>query len=209
MSESLTARIVEWNADKGYGFVDTGTRRVFLHVRDFAERHKRPEVGDVIVFTLGTDSQGRTCAVHAVHHNDGGRIRLRHLLLLLALLVSPGLAIWRLAPIVNVPLLLGLWALVSLVTYALYASDRQRARAGEWRVPEAMLHFAELVGGWPGAFLAQRRLRHKCAKLGFQVVFWLIVAIHVYAATDYQLNWRLARSAQQFLHQGRTEPGKS
>jgi len=37
------------------------------------------------------------------------------------------------------------------------------------------LHLLELLGGWPGAFLAQRRLRHKCSKRRYQFVFWLIV----------------------------------
>jgi hypothetical protein len=32
------------------------------------------------------------------------------------------------------------------------------------------------MGGWPGAFVAQRRLRHKCVKRKYQIVFWLIVA---------------------------------
>jgi uncharacterized membrane protein YsdA (DUF1294 family) len=84
--------------------------------------------------------------------------------------------------------------------------DKQRARTGEWRVPEIVLHFSELAGGWPGAFLAQRRLRHKSSKVGFQIVFWLIVLVHLYAVTDYQLDWRLTRAAQQFLRQVRAGP---
>jgi len=123
----------------------------------------------------------------------GGQIRVWHLLVLLVLLASPGLALWRLAPMVNSPLLVILWVLVSVTTYGLYALDKARARDAELRVPEAILHFAELIGGWPGAFLAQRRLRHKSRKISYQLVFWLIVAAHVYVATDYQLGWRLAR----------------
>ena len=36
-----------------------------------------------------------------------------------------------------------------------------------------------LLGGWPGAFLAQRYFRHKTQKVSFQIVSWLIVALHV------------------------------
>ena len=68
------ARIVEWNDEKGYGFLGVGQRRVFLHWRDFAERHKRPAAGDVIRFTLGVDAQGRTFAKEAVHVNDRHRV---------------------------------------------------------------------------------------------------------------------------------------
>jgi uncharacterized membrane protein YsdA (DUF1294 family)/cold shock CspA family protein len=200
MPRKLTARIVEWDADKGYGYVETPTQRVFLHIRDFAGHHQTPEVGDVVRFTLGTDAQGRTCATRAVHRDGGGRIRVWQWLMLAVLLAPSARAIWFLSPLVNGPLLAGLWALVSLTTYGLYALDKQHARTQEARVPEVMLHFAELLGGWPGAFLAQRRLRHKCRKWRYQVVFWLIVLAHVYVATDYQLDWRLAREGLHYLH---------
>jgi uncharacterized membrane protein YsdA (DUF1294 family) len=32
-----------------------------------------------------------------------------------------------------------------------------------------------LIGGWPGALLAQRMLRHKSKKHSFQVTFWATV----------------------------------
>ena len=48
----LTAKIIEWNDRKGFGFLQVGKGRVFLHRGDFAERHKRPAVGDVIRFVM-------------------------------------------------------------------------------------------------------------------------------------------------------------
>ena len=36
----------------------------------------------------------------------------------------------------------------------------------------------ELLGGWPGALLAQQLLRHKTKKTSYQGVFWLIVLVH-------------------------------
>jgi uncharacterized membrane protein YsdA (DUF1294 family) len=168
---------------------------VFLHHRDFAERHKPPEVDDVIEFSLGTDRQGRGCATHAVHRNDGGRIRGRDLAVLLLLLVAPGWASWQFAVTWNGRALLGWCPLASAVTYFLYADDKRRARHGTWRAPESTLHFFELVGGWPGAFLAQRRLRHKVSKRSFQLVFWFIVLAHQFVAVDYLLGWRMSRAA--------------
>jgi uncharacterized membrane protein YsdA (DUF1294 family) len=35
-----------------------------------------------------------------------------------------------------------------------------------------------LFGGWPGALVAQRVLRHKSSKASFQVTFWATVLIN-------------------------------
>jgi len=71
------------------------------------------------------------------------------------------------------------YGVMSVVTLIAYVLDKRAARDGRRRTPEAVLHGLELLGGWPGAFLAQRVVRHKNAKVGYQVVFWMIVAVHV------------------------------
>lgn len=73
------------------------------------------------------------------------------------------------------------YASMSALTFVVYAVDKRAARAGRPRIAEATLHVLESLGGWPGALLAQRLLRHKNAKPGYQVVFWLVVAAHVAA----------------------------
>ena len=73
----------------------------------------------------------------------------------------------------------GIYAVLSLITFAVYAWDKRAARLGAQRTPETTLHFLELVGGWPGALVAQRLMRHKNAKVSYQCVFWLIVAVHL------------------------------
>src|SRR5690606_2384661 len=85
------------------------------------------------------------------------------------------------------------WLLANLATYALYAVDKRRARAGAWRIPETTLQGLALLGGWPAAFLAQRRFRHKTSKTRFQVVFWLIVLDHELLAIDAALGWPWSR----------------
>ena len=68
---------------------------------------------------------------------------------------------------------------MSVVAYATYARDKSAARRSARRTPERTLHLMALLGGWPGALLAQRRLRHKSRKPSFLVSFWLTVVVNV------------------------------
>jgi uncharacterized membrane protein YsdA (DUF1294 family) len=71
-----------------------------------------------------------------------------------------------------------IYALMSVVTFALYGYDKKQARHSGQRTPEKLLHGVELLGGWPGALLAQQVFRHKTRKFSYQLVFWLIVLLH-------------------------------
>ena len=77
------------------------------------------------------------------------------------------------------PIPLLVYPLLSAAAFILYGTDKYRAIRGGWRIREGTLHLVEALGGWPGAYLAQQTLRHKTAKLSYQVAFWLIVAAHV------------------------------
>jgi len=66
----------------------------------------------------------------------------------------------------------------SLLAFAVYACDKSAARNRQWRTPENSLHLLALLGGWPGALVAQQRLRHKSKKSSFQAVFWATVILN-------------------------------
>lgn len=74
---------------------------------------------------------------------------------------------------------LGMVAVTSLASFAAYGLDKRRAATGGRRVPERTLHLLALLGGWPGAILAQRRFRHKTTKVPFRIAFWAVVVLHV------------------------------
>ncbi|MEJ0089153.1 MAG: DUF1294 domain-containing protein [Limisphaerales bacterium] len=116
---------------------------------------------------------------------------------LIGLLIVPAFALQRSGA--NL-LWVGAYALIiNALTYWIYARDKRRAENGEWRVPEVRLHLLELLGGWPAAFLAQRRLRHKCSKGSYQIVFWLIVLAWQFAAADSLQNWKFSKAATNFI----------
>lgn len=77
------------------------------------------------------------------------------------------------------PLALSIFLVIfSLVSYALYAKDKSAAQTNGWRVSERTLHTTALLGGWPGALVAQQRLRHKTKKASFRAVFWVTVVVN-------------------------------
>jgi uncharacterized membrane protein YsdA (DUF1294 family) len=81
---------------------------------------------------------------------------------------------------------IGIYGASSVGTYLVYRSDKSAAREGRWRTKESTLLLLGLLGGWPGAVLAQKVLHHKSRKTSFQVAFWGTVAMNVIA-----LSWLL------------------
>lgn len=73
---------------------------------------------------------------------------------------------------------LGLYPVVSLVSFCQYWNDKNSAQKGRWRTTENTLQVTALLGGWPGALVAQQVFRHKTRKLEFQLPFWLIIVAH-------------------------------
>lgn len=70
------------------------------------------------------------------------------------------------------------YLMMSAITFGLYGYDKRQARSAGQRTPENVLHATELLGGWPGALVAQQAFRHKTRKLSYQMAFWLIVLLH-------------------------------
>ena len=68
------------------------------------------------------------------------------------------------------------FVLVNLVTIFRFWQDKQRAIAGERRVPESDLLGLAAVGGSPGALLARQMFRHKTRKQPFSNHLHLILA---------------------------------
>lgn len=69
----------------------------------------------------------------------------------------------------------------SALAFVLYAADKAAAVHGRDRISESTLLAIGLVGGWPGAVIAQQAFRHKTSKRSFRVRFWASVAVNVAA----------------------------
>ena len=82
------------------------------------------------------------------------------------------------------------YGVLSVATFLGYWRDKSAARRGAWRTAESTLQALALLGGWPGALLAQRWLRHKTKKTSFQIVFWLAVLLHMVVVAGICWSWR-------------------
>jgi len=97
---------------------------------------------------------------------------------------SPGINLWWITRAY-----FGLTLLMSAVAFPLIAWDKMLAKAAKRRVPESTLHLVEILGGWPGSFIAQQMFRHKTLKTGYQVVFSIIATFHIVIVMAIFWNW--------------------
>ena len=184
-----TGVLAEWNDERGFGFVEVAGRRTFVHISAFDTAGGRPQSGDFVQFEVGTESDGRPCAVRASRvygrpaqgtHRPARRGAIDGITFIPAVAVA--VYLWLAVTIQDVSVWFPLAYLVlSGLAYLLYAADKRAAVAGAWRTPESTLLLVSLLGGWPGAVVAQQVLRHKNRKTSFQVAFWVAALANVAA----------------------------
>lgn len=75
--------------------------------------------------------------------------------------------------------LLVTYIVLSVLTFLVYGWDKRAARLQQARVAESTLHLLAVIGGWPGALIAQNRLRHKSRKASFLLIFWCTVIVNL------------------------------
>lgn len=184
----IKGKITQWDDAKGFGFIVPMLQgeRVFLHIKALQNRTRRPVVGEVVTYSIGNDDQGRLQALEVTFAGEKHRIKA-------AKTASSMVWLWVacFAGVLAGALFLGKlpqyvpagYALLSVITFLSYWWDKRKAQSGNShnRTPELHLQLLALLGGWPGAWLAQTYLRHKSQKQSFLAEFWFMVAVNLVA----------------------------
>ncbi|UPQ89699.1 DUF1294 domain-containing protein [Vibrio sinaloensis] len=187
----MKGQVVEWNDSKGYGFISSadGQLRVFFHISSVTNRGYRPKKSDGVIYDLVEDSKGRLNAQNVVIPGANG--------FPFTVLFGFSFLVAATASIIvfnGEHLLIPVYLLMSVFTYLMFAWDKQAAQSGRWRTSENTLHMLSLLGGWPGALLAQFQLRHKSSKQPFKLILWITIILNVAGFV-----WLFSESARRII----------
>ncbi|EGJ11313.1 cold shock and DUF1294 domain-containing protein [Rubrivivax benzoatilyticus] len=183
-------KLTRWNDDRGFGTIEStqGGKPIFMHISEWPRDAPRPRVDQRVSFEIEQGPKGkratriqplvpRRTAARAARPGPAAWGTATLFVIPAFLLLYLGLSVlWRLPLWVG-----GLYLGASVVAFLAYAQDKSAAERGAWRTPESTLHTLALLGGWPGALLAQQWLRHKSSKPAFRRVFWATVMLNVAA----------------------------
>jgi uncharacterized membrane protein YsdA (DUF1294 family)/cold shock CspA family protein len=187
-------KLTGWKDEKGFGFVapHSGGDKIFVHIKAFIDRDRRPLDGDTITYDLAFDRERRARAenIRFLLSDSPKRRRARteaarhsvapvtsyyryFIVLLFGCVLTAVYFFFNLSIIIPI-----LYLVVSTITFLFYTADKSAAKKRQRRTHESILHRCCQLGGCPGAMLAQNRLRHKSKKKEFQQVFWFLVVVN-------------------------------
>jgi uncharacterized membrane protein YsdA (DUF1294 family)/cold shock CspA family protein len=193
--------IVFWNDTKGYGFIERekDKKRVFFHVSEFVGSVEKRRKGEIVIYTPSIDKTNRLSAINVLPEGEKlsssrpstkqnrrpvSKKTPNHKSLFDAItywivLVFFGVMLLSIF-FGKTPLEIGLlYSVMSVLTFIVYAWDKSAAQNNQWRTSESSLHLLSLAGGWLGALMAQKILRHKSIKADFRLVFFVTVVINI------------------------------
>ena len=183
----LIGTVANWNDDRGFGFVKPtdGSPDLFLHIRAFQDERERPRDGMTVSYEAVTNQEGKLRAERVVIAGQkwSRTPTVQHV----GATVAGYLAVAFFAPVVFLEIafwgmpawVVAVYVGLSVASLLLYWQDKRASVSGGWRVRESDLHLLGLLGGWPGAVVAQNIFRHKTKKASFARFFWITVMLNV------------------------------
>lgn len=71
-NKRLQGKIKFWNTKKGFGFIEQEgeEKQMFIHIKAFANRQKKPAIGQVVTYMVSEDKNGRPCAADVMREDE-------------------------------------------------------------------------------------------------------------------------------------------
>lgn len=179
-------RIIKWYDDKGFGFIRAATdsKDVFLHISEIQRLNKRPVINELVTYEITKDEKGRFRAVNVGYllakdesKKSDNSISFSFSFLVFVCLFTTFVierTLRGLLPHFYIFVYLG----ANLLVILYYYQDKASAIKNDWRTEESTLHWLSLLGGWGGAYVAQKLFRHKHKKASFMFTYKLTVLIN-------------------------------
>lgn len=180
--------VLSWDDERGFGFIEPalGGQEIFFHISVFPRGKGRPQIGERVSFEVELGPQGKKRAKNIMLMRQTARMRRQEKELSIGWTFGTAVIPIFLVVIVYAALYghMPLWVLLayigmSSVCFLVYAFDKSAALKEEWRIKESTLLMLGLLGGWPGAIIAQHYFRHKTKKDSFIIAFWITVFINI------------------------------
>jgi len=179
----LRGKLTKWKDDRGFGFITPirGGRQVFVHIKAFTNQRRRPIGNEFVTYETGSDDIGRLRAERVEFMGDdsinAAEVWTIALTIALLFLMFVGVSVF----IGQLPFVVAaLYVVFSVISFLIYRHDKSAAQQAQWRTREGTLILLGVLGGWPGAFVAQQFFHHKTKKISFQIAFWLIVLLNCF-----------------------------
>jgi len=176
-------RLTQWKDEEGYGFITPkgGGSPVFVNIKSFSNRQQRPLHNDIVSYTVVFDGKDRARAedvefvvdLAPVPDSSGRGPGILAFAVFFVIFVAVSAWEGKLPVIV-----LGLYLTASSLAFVFYKRDKELAINHQRRIPENTLHLWSLIGGWPGAALAQKLVHHKSRKQSFKIVYWFTIVLN-------------------------------
>ena len=188
-------KLIKWYDDKGFGFIRAtqDSKDVFLHISEIQKLKQRPKINALLSYEIARDDKGRFRAVnvgYSLAHKSVKKVDspvsfsvafIVYFLLFTAFIIERTLK--GFLPEVFPFIFIG----ANLVVFLYYYQDKTSALRNDWRTPEATLHWLSLIGGWGGAYIAQKLFRHKYKKDAFMMAYKLTVFVNCLVITIYSV----------------------
>lgn len=183
-------KVIKWNNGNGFGFIEpsNGGPELFFHEDCLINQSRRPVINDEVSFKIASNLEGKTRAERILFkgERDPRQIDKFFDVGYLAFSCFFLFAIGALVLFKKIdPVILILYLILSFMTFLIYWRDKIKSKKDQWRIQEQTLHLFSLIGGWPGALIAQRTLHHKSRKKSFQKTFFITMVLNVSAFSFY------------------------